>query len=317
MTNFWRDLPKPFTALAPLDGITDVVFRQMMVRLGKPDVLFTEFTSTDGIVSPGRSHVAENFYFHANEQPVVAQIWGTKPENFYKTAQLVKELGFAGIDINMGCPVRAITKDGACSALIKNHKLTAEIIQATKEGGGDLPVSVKTRIGMAHEEIDEWLGFLLEQNLQALTVHLRTVSELSLVPAHWELMPKIKKLRDTIAPNTVLMGNGDIRSLDEVGEKYEQYQIEGYMIGRGIFSNPWIFNKEIRQEEITVSQRFSSYLEHIQLFEETWQGKKNPANIKKFCKAYINNFEGAAAVREKMMQTTTLQELMEVIKMRG
>ncbi len=315
MENFWKNLPSPFTVLAPLDGITDVVFRQMMVKLGKPDVLFTEFTSTDGIISPGGSHVAENFYFKPNEQPVVAQIWGIKPENFYTTAQLVKELGFAGIDINMGCPVRAIIKDGACSALIKNHSLTKEIIQATKEGAGDLPLSIKTRIGFNEEQIENWIGFLLEQDLSALTIHLRTVEEQSRVPAHWELMPQIKKLRDDKAPHTILVGNGDIRSLNEVEEKYRTYDIDGFMIGRGIFSNPWIFNKAVNHEQITINQRFSSYLEHIKLFQETWKGKKNPANIRKFCKAYINNFEGAAAVREKMMQTNTLKDLMEVIKL--
>ena len=315
MKNFWLELPKPFTVLAPLDGVTDIVFRQMIVRIGRPDVLFTEFTSTEGIVSTkGRNNVMQNLLFKPNEQPVVAQIWGTDPEKFYKTAQLVREMGFAGIDINMGCPDRTVIKNGACSGLIKNHTLTAEIIQATKEGAGDLPLSVKTRIGFHEEKIEEWIGFLLQQDLSALSVHLRTVGEMSKVPAHWELMPKIKELRDTVSPQTILIGNGDIRSLSEVEEKYKEYGCEGFMIGRGIFSNPWIFNKSVNHEEIAINERLNLYLEHIKLFEETWEGKKNPAIIRKFCKTYINNFEGASATREKMMQTSSLQELVEVIK---
>ncbi len=243
--NFWKDLPKPFTVLAPLDGVTDVVFRQMITEIGKPDVLFTEFTPVDGLVSNGRERVESNLLFKPEQKPVVAQIWGTKPELFYKVAKELSGRGFAGIDINMGCPERVIVKNGACSALIKTPALAGEIIRATQEGAGELPVSVKTRIGYSHVQIDEWIGFLLTQRLAALTVHLRTVSEMSKVDAHWELMPKVKKLRDEISPETILIGNGDILSYAEVQTKYDDYGCDGFMIGRGIFANPFLFNKEV------------------------------------------------------------------------
>jgi len=313
MKNFWQNLPRPFVALAPLDGVTDVVFRQMMTRLGKPDVMFTEFTSCEGLQSDGFDRVSENLLFKPNEQPVVAQLWGINPSNFYKSAKYVKKLGFSGIDINMGCPHRTVIKDGACSALIHNRSLAREVIRATKEGGEGLPVSVKTRIGFETEDVEGWIGFLLKETLAALTVHLRTVSELSKVPAHWELMPQILQMRNSLSPETVLTGNGDITSLEEVSEKYKKHGCEGFMIGRGIFANPWLFNRSQTIEDISQQVRFDTYLQHIVLFEKMWGNSKNPANLKKYCKAYINNFPEASSFRDKIMETKTLAELLETV----
>ncbi|MGH7203310.1 MAG: tRNA dihydrouridine synthase, partial [Candidatus Levyibacteriota bacterium] len=240
-------------------------------------------------------------------------IWGIRPENFYTTAKAVKELGFAGVDINMGCPVQVIIKNGACSALIKNPSLAAEIIQATKEGAGDLPVSVKTRAGFGTEIIDEWIGFLLKQNLSALTVHLRTVKELSQVPAHWEYMPRIKTLRDEIAPETILSGNGDIVSLEEINDKFAQYQCDGFMIGRGIFANPWMFNREEGAKERGIAERVGLYKKHIELYKETWGEGKHFASLKKFAKTYISNFPDASNLREKLMEAKNIQDLLDTL----
>jgi tRNA-dihydrouridine synthase len=313
MKNFWKELPRPFTVLAPLDGVTDVVFRQMVVTMGKPDVLFTEFTMTEGLFSHGHERVVQNFMFHPNEQPVVAQIWGINPEKFYKTAQFVKDLGFAGIDINMGCPERTVIKGGACSALIKNPSLAAELIQATKEGAGDLPVSVKTRIGFSHEAIDEWIGFLLKQDLATLSVHLRTTAEMSKVPAHWELIPRVMELRKELAPDTIIVGNGDIVSLDAIDEKYKQYGCDGFMIGRGIFANPWVFNRSVNMHEKTVQERIDLYLQHIEEFEKTWKGKHNFALLKKFAKTYISNFPESSSFREQLMLSKNIEELKQLL----
>lgn len=309
MKDFWQKLPRPFTVLAPLDGVTDVVFRQMVTEMGKPDVLFTEFTMTDGFVSSGRERIMERLLLEEGQKPVVAQIWGANPEHFYQTAKALEGLGFSGIDINMGCPDRTVIRGGACSALIKNPSLAAEIIQAVKEGAGNLPVSVKTRIGFDQMQISEWIKFLLEQKLAALTVHLRTVRELSKVPAHWEYMPEIKQLRDTIAPQTILIGNGDILSLKEIHEKYKQYGIEGFMVGRGIFANPWMFNKEIEFENVTVMERVRLFLRHIDLYEKRWGSKKNFANLKKFAKTYLSNFPDVSSFREQLMLAKSMKEL--------
>ncbi len=314
MKSFWKELPRPFTVLAPMDGVTDVVFRQIVTEIGKPDVLFTEFTMTDGLVSRAHDKVAERLLITADQKPVVAQIWGKNPEHYYQVAKELSESGFAGIDINMGCPVRAVVGRGSCSALIKNPSLAKEIIEATREGAGDLPVSVKTRIGFEKEALVEWIAFLLEQNLPALTLHLRTVRELSQVPAHWELMPKIVELRNKIAPETVIIGNGDLTSLDDIHEKYKLYGCDGFMIGRGIFSNPWLFNPKIDIERVTIQERIDLFLHHIELFEKQWHGAKHFALLKKFAKTYIQNFPDAANFREKLMETKTLEELKTILQ---
>lgn len=309
--NFWQKLPHPFTVLAPMDGVTDFVFRQMIIKLGKPDVFFTEFTPVDAILSKGKKNALQNLKFLPNEQPVVAQIWGSDPKHFYEASNLIKKMNFAGIDINMGCPDKTTIKFGACAALIKNANLASEIIQATKEGAKGVPVSVKTRIGFNKEEIDDWIVFLLKQDLAALTVHLRTARELSKPAAHWDLMPEVIKLRDKIAPQTIIIGNGDISSLADVRSHFKKYKCEGFMVGRGIFHNPWLFNSKISFETISVQTKLDTYIDHIELFNRSWKDQKNQASIRKFCKTYVNNFEGASDFRVKLMETKNTVELIE------
>ncbi len=312
MSNFWKDLKRPFTVLAPMEGVTDYVFREIINEIGRPDVFFTEFTNVEGLNSKGAEKVEESLRFDPHEAPIVAQLWGKDIGAFTKSAKLCQEKGFSGIDINMGCPDRVIVNRGSCAALIKNPKLAGEIIEATKKGAGDLPVSVKTRIGFNEFDLS-WIKFVLTQNINVLTVHLRTVAELSKVPAHWDLMTEIIKLRDEIAPNTLIIGNGDLKTYEEIDEKFEIYKCDGFMIGRGIFQNPWVFNRKINIEKITTKERLDLFLRHIDLFDATWS-EKNPAFLKKFCKTYLNNFSDAATTREKIMECVTTQEMREVLK---
>jgi len=311
MKNFWQKLQKPFTALAPMDGVTDCVFRQMVVSLGKPDVLFTEFTPVDGIFSKGKINAISNLVFNKTEQPIVAQIWGSDPKNFYKTSKFIATLGFSGIDINMGCPDRVTIKTGGCAALMKNKKLAGEIISATKKGAKNIPISVKTRIGFSKNEVDTWIPFLLEQDIAALTIHLRTAIELSKPPAHWDETPKIIEMRNRISPKTIIIGNGDLYTLSDVRKVHDQYRCDGYMIGRGILANPWLFSNK---KNVSEKERFDTYLKHILLFKKTWGETKNFANLKKFCKVYINNFPDASKVREQIMETKSLKELVNITK---
>ncbi len=310
MKNFWRDLPRPFTSLAPLDGVTDVVFRNIVTETGKPDVLFTEFTAVDGLLSNGSERVSERLMLEESQKPIVAQIWGTDPDKFYVVAKKISKNGFAGIDINMGCPERTIIKQGACSALIKSPMLAKEIIKATIKGAGDLPVSVKTRIGFSSIDI-LWIKHLLSLKLPALTFHLRTVSEMSKVPAHWDMMSEVIKLRNAISPETIIIGNGDVLNLSEIYEKYKKYGCEGFMVGRGIFINPWMFNKTVDMKKITVLQRIDLYLHHIDLFEKQWGTRRNFALLKKFAKTYLSNFPGASEVRDDLMISKKIEELKE------
>lgn len=312
MSNFWQDLPKPFFILAPMEAVTDVVFRHVVMKAGRPDIFFTEFTNTASYCSPKGIHSTRGrLAFTEDEHPMVAQIWGRNPEHFREMAHGMKELGFKGIDINMGCPDKSVVKGGAGSGLIRNPELAAEIIAATKEAG--LPVSVKTRLGDVRvDEWKEWLTHILKQDVMNLTIHLRTRKEMSKVEAHFELIPEIKALRDEIAPNTLLTINGDIRDRKHGLELAEQYGIDGIMIGRGIFKDPFAFSEGI---EPTQEQLLELLHLHLNLFdkynEELEPRKFDP--LKRFFKIYLHSFPNAAELREKLMHAKTTTEAREIL----
>lgn len=319
-------LSKPFFVLAPLDDVTDTVFRQVIAGCAPPDIFFTEFVNVDGLQSPGRPKLLKKLRFTETEQPLIAQIWGKNPENFRKTAEQVadgtfaRELGlpegvnFAGVDLNMGCPDKTVVKNGCCSALINNRELAKEIIDATKDGlAGRLPLSVKTRVGF--NEVDmSWIEFLLEQKLNMLTVHARTRKEMSKVPANWELIGVARGLRDRLGVDTLIVGNGDVRDRAHGEQLAKQYKLDGIMIGRGIFADPYAFAEESPWENQTPEERIALYRKQVELFAETWQNKERPIHtLNKFCKIYINHFDGAKELREKLMQAQSADELLEML----
>lgn len=312
--------------MAPLDDVTDTVFRQIVAGCAPPDLYFTEFVNVDGLQSPGRPKLLKKLLFTSAEQPLIAQIWGKTPENFYKTARqladgtFAKELGlpsgtnFAGVDLNMGCPDKSIVRNGTCSALINDRPLAAEIISATKRGlDGRLPLSIKTRLGF--NEIDmTWIEFLLKQKLGMLTIHGRTKREMSKVPAHWDEIGKARGLIDKLSPDTLLVGNGDILSRQQGLELAEKYQLDGIMIGRGIFEDPFVFAEKSPWRNMTAEERIALFKKHVELFAKTWQNRERPIHtLNKFCKIYINNFDGAKELRETLMQAKTTNELQIVM----
>lgn len=309
MTNFWQNLKKPFFALAPMEGVTDVVFRQIIAEVGTPDVFFTEFTNTDGLVSQGFERVARRLEFTKDQHPIVAQIWGNNPSHYEKAVKIIEDMGFDGIDINMGCPVRDVVGKGFCSGLINNPKLAREIIQSAKQSS-KLPVSVKTRIGYNSIKTEEWIGFLLEQDVAAVTIHGRTTKEMSKVPAHWDEIGKAVRLRNKMKSKTLIIGNGDVLSLQDAKEKVGEFGVDGVMIARGIFHNPWIFNEKVNIEHVSVAQKIALLKKHIMLFDKTWGNTKDFNLMKKFYKVYINGFPNASEFREKLMTTTTVEQTM-------
>ncbi len=309
MTNFWKKLPKPFTVLAPMENVTDYVFREIVSNhLAKPDVMFTEFTNVDALNSNGFERTIHRFKFSTTQRPIVAQIWGTNPDNFFKSSKIIEKLGFDGIDINMGCPVKAVVKIGACSALINNRPLVKEIIKATKDGANKLPISVKTRIGFKNIITEDWITFLLEQNIDALTIHGRTAKQMSDVPANWEEIKKAVEIKNQISPNTIIIGNGDIKNNTDIQTAHLKYGVDGVMVGRGIFSNPWIFEKKQRKHSL---DDYKNVLKkHLDLYDNTMHYDK----LKKFFKMYINNFDGAADLRAKLMETQNVEEALQILK---
>lgn len=308
MSNFWNDLPKPFFILAPMEAVTDVVFRHVVAKAGRPDVFFTEFTNSASFCSPKGAHSTRGrLAFTEDEHPMVAQIWGSRPEHFREMAHGLKDLGFKGIDINMGCPDKSVVKGGAGSGLIRTPELAAELIAAAKEAG--LPISVKTRLGdIKVDEWREWLTHILKQDVANLTIHLRTRKEMSKVEAHFELIPEIKKLRDEIAPHTLLTINGDVRDRAHGMEIVEQYGVDGIMIGRGVFANPYAFTAGYTptREEIIGLLHY-----HLDLFDKyNEELEPRPFDpLKRFFKIYVREIPGAAELREKLMHTKSTDEV--------
>jgi tRNA-dihydrouridine synthase len=318
MKNYLDNLPKPFLVLAPMEDVTDTVFRRVIGRIAPFDLYMTEFVNVDGLQSSGRTATAKRLRFEAQEQPLIGQIWGDKPENFYKTTLELIEMGFVGVDINMGCPVKAVVKNACGGGLIDHPEKAAAIIKAVQQAAnGKIPVSVKTRIGM-REYRPEWIETLLKQNLNMLTIHLRTVKEMSSVDAHWELMHDIKKLRDKIAPQTALVGNGDVQNRKHATELVKEYGIDGAMIGRGVFHDPYAAMTESLWPQKTTKDKLDLYQHHIKLYQDTWDDNgRPPVALNKFCKVYVSGFDGAKEMREKLMHCASTDELLESVLLKS
>ena len=315
MRNFWQRLPKPFFILAPMEAVTDIVFRQVIAKASRPDVYFTEFVNASSFCSPKGIHSTnDRLTFAKDEKPIVAQIWGNKPDEFEKMSVELEKMGFSGIDINMGCPDKSVIKTGAGSALIKNPELASQLIKSAQKS--NLPISVKTRLGdLKIEEWKDWIGFLLEHQLANLTVHLRTRKEMSKVNAHHELIPEIVALKNKIAPKTLITFNGDFRDRKHGEDIAKKYNVDGIMIGRGIFNNPFAFEKKptshSREELINLLTL------HLELHDKyALQGltlQKGFEPLKKFFKIYIRDFNGASELRNRLMQTKDTKEVREIL----
>lgn len=311
MNNFWKKLNKPIMVLAPMADVTDCAFRQIIAKYGKPDVFWTEFVSADGLAHPvAREKLLIDLKYGENEHPIVAQIFGGKPENIKTASALCKELGFDGVDINMGCPDKSIEKQCAGAGMIKDPQLARAVIRAAIEGAGGLPVSVKTRIGYNKNELETWIPELLKENIAVLTVHLRTRKEMSDVPAHWDLMKRIIQIRDEMGVDTLIFGNGDAVDIEDAKKKVEETGCDGVMLGRAIFGNPWLFAKH---EKPTLKEKLEVMVEHTNLYEEMLGQHKNFAIMKKHFKAYVNGFDGAKELRMKLMETENAGQVENIV----
>lgn len=311
--SFLEQLPKPFFILAPMDDVTDTVFRQIVTDCAKPDLFFTEFVNVDGLQSPGRPRLLHKLLIDKKEGPVIAQLWGLKPDNFYKTAKELAGMGFAGVDLNMGCPVKTVIKNGACAALINNKELAAEIIQAVQEGAGALPVSIKTRVGFTSVDMS-WPEFLLSKKLNMLSIHGRTAKQLSKVPADWDLIARVREMRDSLCPSTLIVGNGDVSSRAAGLGLAKKHKLDGIMAGRGIFHDPFFFSDSSPWEQWSKAEKIELFKKHIELHLATYKkGERRFETLRKFCKVYINGFDGAAELRAEFMNTDTPAEALVLL----
>ena len=313
---------KPLMVLAPMADVTDAAFRRVIAKYGKPDVIWTEFVSADGLFLGGYDKLVRDLEFSETERPIVAQFFTSKPEMMKKAAELAKKLGFDGVDINMGCPDKSIEKQCAGAALMKDPKLAREIIRAAKEGS-DLPVSVKTRLGFNKNELETWLPELLKEEPAVIIIHARTRKEMSKVAAHWDQIKRAVEIRDELGSKTLIFGNGDVKDLEDARAKAFASGCDGIMLGRAIFGNPFLFSglhsekessaKQSEVEQVSIKTKLQVLVEHTNLFEELLGDIKNFAIMKKHYKAYVTGWPGAAELRGKLMEAKNATEVSDIV----
>ncbi len=333
--NFWKKISHPIVALAPMSGVTDAAFRFMVVKYsnykGKDignygeeelssfrsrslDVVYTEFISSDGLFWGEKEEIKINMKYSEIERPIVVQFFSSDLDRLKRSASMAVEMGFNGVDLNMGCPDRSVCKQGAGSELIKDPKLAGDIIRGLKKELGEVPLSVKTRAGyFSEDEIEDWLSVILEAKPDALILHARTKKDMYKAPARWSLVEKAVHIRDKINKETVILGNGDLFSVHDLYEKVKKSGADGGMVGRAVLGNPWFFDPDVDISDISKEKRLEVLLEHCYLFEKLFSGKKNFSEVKKHFRGYVSGWEGAKELRSKLMSAQNSEDVERII----
>lgn len=335
---FWDNFNKPIIGLSPMDGVTDAAFRYMNAKYGKPSIQFTEFTSVEGL-SAGAVKLLDDFIFDDTERPIAAQIFGSTPECFYRAAFIVSELGFDGIDINMGCPAKNVAHHGGGAALILQPDLAKEIIRRTKQGTEDwangrniddiglpedlvravkklskqkegertaLPVSVKTRIGHSSIVVEDWTKHLLEAEPVNISIHGRTLKQMYTGRSDWEAIGRAAEIIHKTS--TTALGNGDIESLTDAKSKIKQFGVDGVLIGRAAMGNPWVF----QDRSVSLQEKLLVALEHARYFEFIFP-QRPFLNMRKHLSWYVKGFDGAKDLRMKLMTTQNAEDCRQLV----
>lgn len=309
--NIYRTFERPILSLAPMEEVTDTVFRQIVASIQRPDLFYTEFVNVEGVNSQGRDKVQQRLQYDKSEKPIIAQLWGIEPNNYYYVSKFVKDLGFDGVDINMGCSVKkVVSKYNGSGMMIADRGYVKDVIDSVKEGAEGLPISIKTRLGWDSYDLD-WIKFLLEQNLDALTIHGRTATGFRSKKVLWSRITPCVDLRNELGKKTLIFGNGEIQSLKQAKLYAEKFKVDGVMIGRAAITNPWIFSGN---EGIPLKESFEMFKKHILLFKDTWGETKDFNVLKKFVKSYIYGFVGSQEIREDLMNTGSIEELLSKVE---
>lgn len=306
----------PIIGLAPMDGVTDAPFRWITDIYGKPDILYTEFTSVKGLIL-GKPAIQRMLLKHKTLTKTVAQFFGCEPEYFYQAALVALEKGFDGVDINMGCPDKSVFHKGAGAALIINPKVAKKIVLAVKKGVMEgkkkykidrhITVSVKTRTGYRQPQTKEWISHLLEVEPDVICIHARTFSQKYSGLADWNQIGIAADLAKKT--KTKIFGNGDIKCKTQALDKIKEYNLAGVLIGRGALGNPWIF----KGVTPTTEERFEVLLEHCKKFTEFFP-TADLSIMRKHIAWYVKDFPHAAEVRNELMQIKTIEEVKNILK---
>ncbi|CAH0474216.1 unnamed protein product [Peronospora belbahrii] len=317
MKSFWQKLARPLYCVAPMANVTDAAFRRLISEIAKPSVMWTEFVSCEALThdSDSRRRMMTTLMYAEKERPVVAQLFGSKPEQFYESAMIVRDLGFDGIDINMGCPEKNVIDQESGAALILQPNLAVEIVAACKRGAQDLPVSVKTRIGFHHIDYKDWVLRLLATEAEVVTVHGRTRDEMSKVPAHWDVIGEVVTLAKSTGSSTLILGNGDVESLVDAQQKVEEYGVDGVMLGRALFGNPWLFQGYPNTAHVSITEKLEVIRRHTQLFQKLLAdpGLIGFPRMKKFYGSYLKGVPNARDLRDRMARTQTPEDVYCII----
>lgn len=302
--------------MAPMADVTDAAFRKIIAECGKPHVLWTEFVSADGLIRAtpeGKRKLYKDLIYTEEERPIVAQLFTAHPEYMEQAARLIEEMGFDGIDINMGCPDTSIEKQGAGAAMIKNPENAQAVIRAAKKGAPSLPVSVKTRIGYNSPSLETWLPYILEEEPALVTVHARTRKEMSKVPANWEYVARAVEIRDERKSNALIFGNGDVPDIEAALIRVKETGADGVMLGRAIFGNPWLFNTTRQKKDVPPQEQLEVLKRHVRYFDELLGDTKSFAIMKKHFKAYVQGFDGSSELKNSLMEVHGPQEVYDLI----
>ena len=356
---FWAQLPHPILGLAPMDGVTDAPFRLTVATRGRPDVIFTEFTAVMDVCR-GPAHMLSSLIYSEAERPVVAQLYGKDPDLFYQAAHIVCELGFDGLDINMGCPSRNVAASGSGAGLIRTPDLAHDIMRAARQGIADwaagrslanaglkkshtelirglnqrrgdqwiaprrtIPLSVKTRIGYDTIIVERWIEHLLAEQPIAISVHGRTLEQMYRGEADWSAIERAVQLaRGT---DTLLLGNGDVQSLQDAIRRVRQHGVHGVLVGRGALGEPWLSRRKeaaraaasdpsglVESESPTLDERFHVMLDHAKQYEAILDRKCFP-RMRKHLGWYCKGFPGAAAMRAAMVRASSSEDVARLV----
>ncbi|PIZ74744.1 hypothetical protein COY07_00230 [Candidatus Peregrinibacteria bacterium CG_4_10_14_0_2_um_filter_43_11] len=334
---FWDTLQSPIIGLSPMDGVTDAAYRYTVAKTSHPSLIMTEFMNVEGLAR-GAVSMLHAFKYDEIERPIVAQIYGSEVDSFYKVALMVCELGFDGIDINMGCPANKVARRGSGAGLIQTPDLATTIIKTVQQAANDwakgktpeeadirpkiirairemrptpsarrlLPISVKTRIGFNTVTTESWISHLLKAKPAAITLHGRTFKQLYSGEADWEEIAKAAVLCKKT--DTLIVGNGDVKNIQDAQDKIEKYSVNGVLVGRATFGNPWFFDGY----SPTPQECAKKAIEHCETFERIYP-ERLFFNMRKHLAWYLKGFDGARELRVKLMQSNNSDEVREIL----